>query len=313
MGGGVGEVKPWLYPDVCTAYIKESGRVRTADSKETYRQILRLLQSAHPHKRIDQFTQEELTRFCLTRFDGRAGLPASHTIGLRRTILSSVWDWAHWRGIVKANPATALKFTVQAPRKAVRLGTWLTEEQVVKVLEASHTGELYDERNRIVVMVGVFTGLRRGEIASLRWPMFDSSLSTVTVVGKGNKPAYVPIPPELQAALAEWRTRCPGDVLFPTFRSMLNGTERELVPFWDRPIGVDGVHKAVRAAAEKAGLDVNPHDLRRTIAGILDARGVEMKDIQRLLRHESVAVTEGYLAKNPARARAIMDGFRLGV
>ena len=80
----------------------------------------------------------------------------------------------------------------------------------------------------------------------------------------------------------------------------------------DRPITPQAVRKAVRRAGDRAGIsELRPHDLRRSLAGMLDARGVPLDQIQKVLRHSSVATTQRYLADNPAKAVDLMQTFTL--
>ena len=70
----------------------------------------------------------------------------------------------------------------------------------------------------------------------------------------------------------------------------------------DTSLTADGIWLLVHEAAHTAGLGtVAPHDLRRSVAGALQATGVPIDTISRLLRHSNVAVTERYLSKLPQR------------
>ena len=58
----------------------------------------------------------------------------------------------------------------------------------------------------------------------------------------------------------------------------------------------------MRARGARVGIpDLRPHDLRRTLAVTLDARGVPVQDIRLVLRHHQVATTQTYLDDNPLR------------
>ena len=56
---------------------------------------------------------------------------------------------------------------------------------------------------------------------------------------------------------------------------------------------------------------LRPHDLRRTFAGLLDARRVPLQDIRVVLRHDTIDATHAYLADNPLRARRHLRRFTL--
>jgi integrase/recombinase XerC len=80
---------------------------------------------------------------------------------------------------------------------------------------------------------------------------------------------------------------------------------------WDKPLGEAGLRYAIRGAGRKLGVRLNPHDLRRSYAGILEAQGSDLKDIQLALRHDHLATTDTYLRKNPARAGKVTGEFGL--
>jgi integrase len=69
----------------------------------------------------------------------------------------------------------------------------------------------------------------------------------------------------------------------------------------------------VRARGTRIGVpDLRPHDLRRTLARTLDARGVPVQDIHLVLRHYHVATTHTYIDDNPMRVHQRMRNFTIG-
>ena len=77
-----------------------------------------------------------------------------------------------------------------------------------------------------------------------------------------------------------------------------------------RPLSIEGIRQVVNRHGARIGIAyLRPHDLRRTLAGTLDARGVPLKDIRVALRHETLTATHAYLADNPLRAHARLRHF----
>lgn len=282
-----------LHPDAAIRYCNESTGARTRASREATMHMLGLLQSRHPNKRLDQFTTSDLTRFCL---DG----VSSGTSRTRRSKMVSFFGWCTYMKLIRKDPAIDLKYTVKVKSVPARSNRWLTEEEAVSLLRGFGP-DLIDQRNKIVFMFGLMMGLRRDAIASLRWHMFSDDLSRVTLTVKGGKVVTLGVPPQVGAALASWRAQAPADtdVVFPWFT-----VDREVI--WHKPMGSHNVYRITRQCG-----DIAPHDMRRTFAGIQDARGVPVKDISELLCHSNVGVTDVYLKKNPNRAAALADAFRL--
>jgi integrase len=77
-------------------------------------------------------------------------------------------------------------------------------------------------------------------------------------------------------------------------------------------VGPNGIARAVHDRGNLIGVpDLRPHDLRRTLAGMLDEQGTRLQDVRLVLRHERLATTEAYLADNPRRVEERMRALRL--
>jgi len=281
-----------IYPDAANLFC-DAGVARTQASKESYRHTLRHLQSCYPKLRLDQFTTAVLTEYCM------AGDPSPNTARTRRGRLGSFFAWAKFAGLVTDNPAEGLRFSVRPAGGGVRQHQWLNEQQVAELVKS------VDGRTRIVVLLGVFLGLRRTEIAQLEWSAFTPTMDRLTTLGKGNKLATMGVPVQLRIALQDWRRQAPKDAVYVV--PHLSASLHDSAPCdWSKPLSA----QVINIIISKCGL--RPHDLRRSYAGILDAKGVKESDIQRLMRHSNLSTTSAYLDKNPARAQQLADAFEIG-
>jgi integrase/recombinase XerD len=309
--------RPFLFPHVSSAYVAQSGNIKTPASRKSYRKVIRLLQHTYPGKHMDEFTVDDLTTFCLSRFDGKPGFAADTTQKNRRAHIRSTWEWAYWKGYVKTNPALDLKFTVKPGNGQVRTGTWLSKAEVVALARGLDTPDVQDQRDRMVFLVGVLTGLRCFELAGLTWSQFKDDLTELKLKGKGDKIVTLGVPDELRDALAVWRKRrqMGGVAVFPSFKWVYDPGQmkRRRMINWDTPLGEAGIGDVVNKIGEACGIRVTPHDMRRTFAGMLEEAGVGLKDVQLAMRHEGIGTTDKYLAKNPARTVGVVKGFRLGL
>lgn len=290
-----------LFPDAAVSYADLSGACNTGPSRRTTLGVLGLLQSKNPGLDLTQFRTEHLTRFCLA-----PGI-APGTTRSRKSKLVSFFDWTTYRGMTKKNPATDLKFTVRVRPQGVKHHHWLTEPEVVDLIRSCDT-DLLGRRNRLVLMIGTFLGLRREEISLVRWGQFSTDLSSISIIGKGRKLAQLGVPSQLRDELATWRADGPpcSEVVLPWFT-----TDR--IPLWHKPISEANVYRVVRQAGARINYpDLAPHDLRRSYAGILEAKGVPLQDISKLLRHSNVGITSTYLESNPHKVKALGAAFELG-
>jgi integrase/recombinase XerD len=297
-----------LFPDAVRIYADESGRLRTPKSRESFMKVMRLLQRQYPSKSVEDFTDEDLTTFCLSRD------AAPSTIKNRRAHVKSFFEWAHWKKMTSTNPASNLKFTVVPGRFYVRPGNWLDESQAAAMLRACPS-DIQGRRDRIMLMFGFLMGLRAEDIATLEWSMFDPELTTLTIVRKGNKMVTMGIPSQLTTELRTWKASLAmgAKAVLPSSRQVYDPVsgKRKQVFNWDKCLGYNGVLQGCkRAALRTPGVPAAfaPHDLRRSFAGILEKKGVPLGDIQRLMDHENIGTTSRYLDKNPAKRLALTEG-----
>lgn len=176
--------------------------------------------------------------------------------------------------------------------KGTKIHTWLTIQQV-KDLYGSCGDDLIGLRDKVVLGLLVGAGLRRQELADLRWehvyqkPIQDRMRTVVHTFGKGRKERDVPISDRLAAILDKWAAKAGRDGY--VVRSLDRGE------LGDQLSSV-GIFKIV----QKHGADIGrpelaPHDLRRTYAQLGFDAGVPITQISILLGHSNVVVTQRYL------------------
>lgn len=288
-------------------YINESGAPKTRSSVITFTMHVRTLGLRNPTLELDQFKTAHLVAYCT------AGNPAPNTVRTRKTILRSFFEWCTYMRFIETNPALDLKYAVRPGSGNVRMGVWLAEHEVAGLLASCGT-ELHGRRDRALLVPGFFMGLRVHEIANLRWAMFSTDLSRLTFVGKGRKLVQLGVPPQARVELQAWRREAPVgcQTLYPTFRGTRWSDDQ--VIHWETPIGVDGCRDRIQAAGKRFGLTTfDPHDMRRTYAGVLEAKGVPLADISRMLRHSDMGTTSRYLEKNPNKTAELADAFELAL
>jgi site-specific recombinase XerD len=294
--------------EAAAQYLDTGGNLRTEASRTRLSATVRQLADYCGDRAMASYTIEELTGFCLGH-GGRGTAPAS--INTRASVLRPFFEWCTWQKIITRNPATELKRTIKVGNQGVRPHTWLVEEQVVDIVRSFNLEDPYQHRDFVVFRTTVMLGMRRAEVASLRWENFRRDLAEVQFVGKGSKLATLPIPGQLRLELDRWRRTQPaGAVPYPSFRWKItaSGTP-ELGARWDDPLGPDGIYQIVKRIANAHGVtSLAPHDLRRSFAGIMESKGVALRDLQALMRHEQLSTTDRYMEKNPGRLARAIEG-----
>lgn len=205
-----------------------------------------------------------------------------------------------WRG---DDPAALIK----GPKRRRALPGSLSEADVDRILQAAaEHGSSAGERLRTACLLELLyaTGLRVSELVSLPAVAVRGDPSMILVRGKGGRERMVPLSPPARAALAAWLTHRDTELdgkpdrgfLFPA-RGRRGHLTRERF------------FLLVKELAAAAGLDpsqVSPHTLRHAFATHLLANGADLRVIQTLLGHASIATTEIYTHVLDARLRALV-------
>ena len=288
-----------------------SNGIKTQSSKRSYESTLRRVARELDNPPLKDVEPGQLVDWVFT--DGLA----PNTIANRRSIVVALFRWAAAEELLARNPAAKLE-RAKATRKAVAKGNWLTAEQlgaIVATCDDSPKGH----RDRVIILTAMFTGLRRIELARLRWKHVDLETDVLQVHGKGDKYELVGIPEQLHEALTNWRniqprTPAPDDPVLCRVHAgcvPAYGTDEPIL-LTGQPITNKTIWRAVRQHSEQAGMPgVAPHDLRRSYASILKKSGMPVEDIQQMLRHTNIGTTQTYLEKDPSATVDRGRGFRL--
>ena len=177
------------------------------------------------------------------------------------------------------------------PRKEHYLPVILSPAEVLRFLEAAPSFT-----HRVIFSTMYGTGMRVSEAVHLRMRHIDSQRMMIRIEqSKGNRDRDVLLSPKLLELLRTyWRKVRPQEWLFP-------GQNPE------QPLGREAVGQAVTLAARRAGLTKkpSPHCLRHCFAVHLLEAGTDLRKIQLLLGHRSLATTARYLYLTTATVCAV--------
>ena len=170
---------------------------------------------------------------------------------------------------------------IPAPKRPQRLPIVLSPEEVRHFLDC-----VASPKHRVILTACYAAGLRVSEAVRLKSTEIDSQRMVIRVVqGKGQKDRYVMLSPRLLEVLREWwLIERPTSWLFPGSTA-------------DRHIGTETVQWACERAHRLSGITkpITPHSLRHAFAVHLLESGTDVRRIQLLLGHRSLATTANYL------------------
>jgi integrase/recombinase XerC len=233
----------------------------------------------------------------------RRYVAALATQGLARTSVSrkvsalrKYFAWLVRTGRLATSPAASLR----PPRGASRLPRVLEHGEVQMLLDvdptASDSPRWVRCRDDAVVEILYGSGLRVGELCGLTLRSVDLSAAALTVVGKGSKERRVPLSEPSVAALRAWSA--------VRATAVAQGVDALFVNRRGNPLSPRDVR---RLLDRRAPAPTHPHALRHTFATHLLDGGADLRVVQELLGHASVATTQRYTHVSRERLRAVYE------
>jgi integrase/recombinase XerC len=228
---------------------------------------------------------------------------ARTTLARRTSAVKTFTAWATRRSLIASDPAARL----QVPKSRRTLPAVLRQDQALDAMAAAKSGAQQGDplalRDQLIVELLYASGIRVSELCGLDIDDVDMSRRLLRVLGKGNKQRTVPFGAPAMAALDAWLSD--GRPALATAASgpalLLGARGRRLDPRQARTV----VHQTMAAVA--GAPDIGPHGLRHSAATHLLEGGADLRVVQELLGHSSLATTQLYTHVTVARLRAVHD------
>ena len=226
----------------------------------------------------------------------------------RRTSTLRIWfALLARRGVISLDPAAGLA----TPKQGRHLPRVLRVDQITALLEVTDGAEPIALRDRALLELLYASGARIGEVCPLAMDAVDLAQQLVRLDGKGGTQRIVPIGDEavnaLRRYLAVGRPQLLADHRSGSgAASHLAVVDVVFVTARGAPLGVRAAREVVARAARRAGLGhVTPHTLRHSVATHLLERGADLRQVQELLGHASLATTQRYTHLSRGQLREI--------
>ena len=224
---------------------------------------------------------------------------ARATLARRAAAARAFTTWAARSGHLPHDAAARLV----APRPAGRLPTVLTAAAAAQLMDYAKDQANLPDANAITardwaaVELTYAAGLRIGELVALDVAHLDFERRTARVMGKGSKERIVPFGQPAAVALTSWLERR-REVASPETQAVFVGARGGRL---DPRILRDSLHRLTAQAGVK---DLAPHGLRHSAATHLLEGGSDLRMVQEMLGHSSLATTQRYTHVTPERLRA---------
>lgn len=231
-----------------------------------------------------------------------AGL-SSATIARRATAIRIFFAWATYTKLLDVDPASALVI----PKVSKRLPHVLQQDQAEEVMNRAALRADDDSprhiRDQAMLELLYATGIRVGELVGLDIHDLNPSRRTIRVLGKGSKERVVPY-----GAIAE---KTVANYLAKARPTLANDQSGAAVFLGQRGKRID--QRVVRAVVHEVlssldGMpDLGPHGLRHSAATHLIEGGADIRAVQEILGHASLATTQLYTHVSMDRLRAVFE------
>jgi len=233
--------------------------------------------------RLSKVTQLHLMEYVQTL----RGL-APRSVHRRIAPIRSLFAYLEEREELSRNPTRG----VHLPKIPRALTKSLSAEEAQRLLAATET-----PRQRALVVLCLNTGIRRGELCSIRLADLDFGRRQMLVRGKGSRERLVPLNSNAITVLQE-------------YLAGRNGVQCDRL-FYGRtgqPLQGKAVNNMIRCLVDRAGLEgVTPHTLRHTFATLLLHAGMDITTIAELLGHAGGETTLRYLHTDTHRKQHAVD------
>ena len=227
---------------------------------------------------------------------------ARRSIARKVSAVRSMLAWAVTHDLIESNPAD----DVQVPKLDRPLPKVMRPKDVARLCELPPTDQPTGQRDRAILELLYGSGLRVAELCSLDVDDADTRAGRVRVTGKGRKERQVPLSRPAAGAIETYvseargallRDETPADSRHALF---LNARGRRLGPRSVRSM-------LTRYLSAEGAAPVGPHALRHSFATHLLDGGADLRAVQELLGHESLATTQIYTHVSTERLKKVYE------
>ena len=208
------------------------------------------------------------------------------TSGRKLAAIRSFYKFCVQRKWMADNPANI----VSTPKQEKTVPSFLTEEEMAEFLDFPCSGKVLDLRDKAMLELLYASGIRVSELVGLNLEDLNYDERLIRVKGKGKKERMIPFGKNAEESLQIYISR----------RMMINkgkiDEEALFLNYRGQRLSTRSVERTVDFYIQRSAVrrKISPHSLRHSFASHLLSRGADLRVIQELLGHESLATTQKY-------------------
>ena len=287
--------------------------------KEKFLTYLTVIRNASPHTvrnyRLDlegfgSFIQE-MPLAAIDKWKIRAYLAhlnqkqaTKRTILRRLSSLRSFFKFLLKEGVLMQNPLE----DIDAPKLAKTIPSPLTRDEVDRLFAQADTATFLGFRDRSILELFYSSGLRISELVGLNRVDFDAANLTLRIKGKGKKERVIPITKNAATWITSYLTH-PERFLDSDTHQAEKNHDAIFLNKWGGRLTARSVDRNFKLYLQRSGLaaKATPHTVRHTIATHWLENGMDLKTIQILLGHSSLATTTIYTQVSKKIKKEVYD------
>lgn len=233
------------------------------------------------------------------------------TISRKLITLKMFFEYLYSKNLIEQNYYQNCHFKFRKERRLPKILSKTETAELLKTATAernsakSNPEVLRTSRNLALIDVLISTGIRIGEASAISLDDIIESEKTLLIHGKGRKQRLIYIScDETWNNLNKW---------LDIRKEMDISTDKLFVNRSGNQLGIHGIEYIYKRIKENAGINPSstPHYLRHTFATNLLSNGADLRSVQELLGHSSVAITEIYTEITTQRKKEVLDKYNL--
>lgn len=195
---------------------------------------------------------------------------------------------------------------MKSPKREEHIAKFLSLEDIDKILAIDDDGDFTLLRDKMMALFMYAIGLRVSELASLRLSMIKKGDETLRICGKGSKVRDIPV---LPIVYENW------DIYMEKRRMIQKeysqNSDYLFINRFGKPISDRSIRTSMKRLIRNANIsmDFSPHTLRHTFATHLLNNDAEIRGVQELLGHETIATTQRYTHVTNSRLFEVYNKF----
>lgn len=226
---------------------------------------------------------------------------ARTSVARKLASLRAFYVFLNKKGLVENNPTIGIVY----PKQQKKLPTFLREDQVDLLMQCPDCSTPTGLRDRALLEMLYATGMRVSELVSVEMKHINGGVEEIRIMGKGSKERIVFTGLAAREALADYlsggRASLAAKSAKPCEALFLNTQGTRLTDRSVRKV----MDKYIESVSDS--LKVSPHTMRHTFATHLLSHGADLRSVQELLGHASVATTQIYTHVTKDRMKEVYD------